>query len=123
MGAEVALPVAALGATLLLGAGLGVMLWLQRLRGGRRVGMVAAHLLLGIAALEQVAMLLGGGRDPGRAAFPALGGALVFAALFSGLVMAIAFGRGRRGGDAALVAHAAIGFGAVAVFLVWAAGR
>jgi Na+-transporting NADH:ubiquinone oxidoreductase subunit NqrD len=105
-------------------AGLGVYNGLGYLRGQRRVGLVAVHLLLGIGALEGLLILLRGTPDgdvtPGGS-LVATAAALFAAALFIGLLAPILHRRSKRSAEGALVAHVGAGTLGYLLFLVWVA--
>jgi hypothetical protein len=105
-------------------AGLGVYNGLGYLRGQRRVGLVAVHLLLGIGGLEGLLILLRGTPDGdvsqgGSLANAAAG--LFALALFSGLLRPVFRRQSKQTSDMVVMAHAGAGAVGLLLFLVWAA--
>lgn len=107
---------------LLAAAGIGCLLGLNYLKGIRKPGLIAAHLLLGAAGLEQVAMLLRGA--PNGDAWPSE--SLVKTA---GLLLAIGMGLGfatplvrnsRQTMNTVLIGHIGAATAGFVLFLAWA---
>ncbi len=101
---------------------LGVILGLEYLRGVRsRPGMIAAHLILGFLAMEQMAMLLGGspnGQAAGAGWFGKLTAFLFFLSVLAGLIASLL--RHRRTGSAvALAGHVTVATAGVLAYLAW----
>ncbi len=111
---------------LLAAATLGTILLLRYLKGGaRRPGMIAAHLILGAAALEQMAMLLRGTPD---GAGPALAGSGKFAAGMIAVAMALGFAtplvrHSRSTMNTMLTGHVALAGAGCVLFLAWVIGQ
>jgi hypothetical protein len=102
------------------GIGVGVFLGLNYLRGTRRPGWVPAHLLLGAAGLEQLAMMLQDGRKTDLITWSA---GLVALALCCGLLTPIVAGFSRRRAEMVLVTHITAGLSGYLAFLAWLTSR
>ncbi len=101
---------------------LGCILGLEYLRGVRsRPGMIGAHLILGVLAMEQMAMLLRGAPD-GRAAsagsYGKLTALLFFVAVLAGLIAALVRNRRSRS-NIALAGHVTVATAGVVSYLLW----
>jgi hypothetical protein len=113
--------------TLLGSTTLGIMLFLKFLRGDRGEPLVIAfHLILGAASLEQIAMLFRGA--PNGESWPAEGllktaGFLFVVAMVLGFAAPVLLGRSRSSARTALWAHVGVAGTGVALFVAWAAGR
>ncbi len=116
----IALPVLAL---LAANVGLGLFLGWRYLTGQRSRSLLnGIHLLLGVGALEALAMVMNGTPSgeilaPGRLGSTAA--ILVAVAMFGGLLASLMGGRKIDGADGVLLAHATAGFLGFVVFLVW----
>lgn len=106
---------------------LGILLFLKYLRGERGEPLwIGVHLILGAAALEQMAMLFRGA--PNGKSWPAEGllktaGFLFVVAMMLGFASPLLMGRSRSNGATALWAHVGVAGTGVVLFLAWAAGR
>jgi tryptophan-rich sensory protein len=110
------LPVALL---LTAAVALGLTLGVLYLRGVRKPGLVAVHVLLGLAALETMMLVVRSTRASTTAAMVAAG-FLAWSA-FSGLIRPMIADRNKRHGEGLLITHAAAGLTGFVVFLIWAA--
>ncbi len=99
---------------------IGVFLGINYLRGTRRPGWIPAHLLLGAAALEQLAMMLQDGRKTPLITWSA---GLVAVALCCGLLTPIVAGFSRRRAEMVLVTHISAGLSGYLAFLAWLTSR
>ena len=113
---------------ILLGSAvLGILLFLKFLRGERGEPLwIGFHIILGAAALEQMAMLFRGA--PNGEAWPAEGllktaGFLFVVAMVLGFSTPLLMGRSRSTATTALWAHVGVAGTGVLLFLAWAAGR
>ena len=104
---------------------LGLYLALLYLRGERKQGLVALHLLLGFGGLETLVMLLHGTPDGASAAgslsFGKVAAGLFAVSAFSGFIAALA----RRSPVAANVllgTHVTVGLAGFALVLAWVSG-
>ncbi|QDL97261.1 hypothetical protein [Rhodopseudomonas palustris] len=104
---------------------LGLYLGLLYLRGERKQGLVALHLLLGFAGLETLVMLLHGTPDgtpaAGSISFGKVAVGLFAVSAFSGFIAALA----RRSPVAANVllgTHITVGLAGFALLLAWVSG-
>jgi hypothetical protein len=100
---------------------LGCMMGLNYLRGTRSTpGMIATHLILGVLALEQMAMVLAGtsGDEAGEHSYGRLTLYLFFATLVAGLVAALIRHRPREL-NFALASHVAAATAGVVCYLTW----
>lgn len=109
--------------TLAAAVTLGAILGLNYLKGVRNKPMtIAAHLILGILALEQMAMLLAGSSGEGDSQSEHDRGRLTlflfFAALVAGLVAALIRHRPKEA-NVALAGHVATATAAVLAYLTW----
>jgi len=106
-----------------LSAGLGLYLFALFLKRQRPAKLVlGAHMLLGMAGLEQVAILIRGAAPSGTIAAGQFGTAaagLFALSLFSGFVAPIVAQRSRRGGVGLLYTHVALGLAGFVSLLVW----
>jgi hypothetical protein len=112
---------------LTVSAVLGTMLFLKFLRGERGEPiMIAAHLILGLAALEQLAMLFRGAPNgeslPGEPLLKVAGTLFVFAAML-GFAAPLLVNRSRSDANAALWAHVSVAGAGFVLFLAWVTGR
>ncbi|MBJ7533094.1 hypothetical protein JDN40_03070 [Rhodomicrobium vannielii ATCC 17100] len=95
-------------------------LFLQRRRPAKLI--LGAHILLGMAGLEQVAVLIRGAGPSGAAAAGRFGTAaagLFALSLFSGFVAPIVAQRSKQGGIALLYSHVGLGLAGFASLLIW----
>ncbi|WP_322516906.1 hypothetical protein SR870_04850 [Rhodopseudomonas palustris] len=104
---------------------LGLYLLLLFMRGERRQGLVALHLLLGFGGLETLVMLLHGTPDgaapTGSVSFGKIAAGLFAVSAFSGFIAALA----RRSPVAANVllgTHVTVGLAGFALVLAWVSG-
>ncbi|ABD07672.1 conserved hypothetical protein [Rhodopseudomonas palustris HaA2] len=104
---------------------LGLYLLLLFMRGERRQGLVALHLLLGFGGLETLVMLLHGTPDGaapmGGISFGKIAAGLFAVSAFSGFIAALA----RRSPVAANVllgTHVTVGLAGFALVLAWVSG-
>jgi hypothetical protein len=101
---------------------LGYRLGMNYLRGVRSApGMIGAHLLLGVLALEQTAMLFAGSPNDGGPSESRYGEVtlyLFFATLLAGLIAALLRHR-RREANVALASHVGAATAGVLAYLVW----
>jgi len=104
---------------------LGLYLGLLFLRGERKQGLVALHLLLGFGGLETLVMLLHGTPDgaslSGSVSFGKIAAGLFAVSAFSGFIAALA----RRSPVAANVllgTHVTVGLAGFALVLAWISG-
>ncbi|MFT4078690.1 hypothetical protein [Rhodomicrobium lacus] len=104
-------------------AALGVYLFALFLKRRRPAKLVlGAHILLGMAGLEQVAILIRGAAPSGTAAVGQFGTAaagLFALSLFSGFVAPIVAQRSKQGGVALLYSHVGLGLAGFASLLIW----
>jgi tryptophan-rich sensory protein len=107
-------------ALLLAGAvSMGLMLGVLYLRGMRKPGLVAVHVLLGLGALETMMVAVRSTSASTTAAMVAAG-FLAWSA-FSGLIRPMVADRSQRNGNGLLITHATAGLTGFVIFLVWAA--
>ena len=109
--------------TLMAAVTLGCMMGLNYLRGVRSTPiMIASHLILGVLALEQMAMILAGTSDEGDRLGERANGRLTlylfFATLVAGLVAALIRHRPREL-NVALAGHVAAATAGVVAYLTW----
>ena len=101
---------------------LGSIMGMNYLRGVRsKPTMIGAHLLLGVLALEQTAMLLAGssnGDQPSESPYGRVTLFLFFAALLAGLIAALVRHRTREA-NLALAGHVGTAIAGVLAYLVW----
>ncbi len=123
-GATFDTPMTTIPLTLILAGAviLGVILGIEYLRGvRRRPGMIAAHLILGFLAMEQMAMMLRGtpaGESAGSASYGKLTAFLFFIAVLAGLIAALLRDR-RTGSNIALAGHVTVATAGVLAYVAW----
>jgi hypothetical protein len=104
---------------------LGLYLGLLYLRGERRQGLVALHLLLGFGGLETLVMLLHGTPDgaasSGSLSFGKVAAGLFAVSAFSGFVAALAR-KSPIAANVVLGTHVTVGLAGFALFLAWVSG-
>jgi tryptophan-rich sensory protein len=98
---------------------LGLVLGVLYLRGVRKPGLVAVHVLLGLGALETMMAVVRSTSASTTAAMVAAG-FLAWSA-FSGLIRPMVADRSQRNGNGLLITHATAGLTGFVIFLVWAA--
>jgi hypothetical protein len=104
---------------------LGLYLGLLFLRGERRPGLIALHLLLGFGGLETLVMLLHGtpdGAGPSSdVTFGKIAAGLFAVSAFSGFVASLAR-RSPVAANVVLGTHVTVGLAGFALFLAWVSG-
>ncbi|ADP72511.1 hypothetical protein Rvan_3326 [Rhodomicrobium vannielii ATCC 17100] len=104
-------------------AALGLYLFALFLKRRRPANLIlGVHILLGMAGLEQVAVLIRGAGPSGAAAagqFGTAAAALFALSLFSGFVAPIVAQRSKQGGIALLYSHVGLGLAGFASLLIW----
>jgi hypothetical protein len=103
------------------GVCMGAVLLVLFLRGQHRPGLVALHVLLGLAALEPLMLVLRstpGGSAATRLAMVA--GCFLAWSLFSGFIRPMIAERSSRNGNAVLATHVGAGLTGFGIFLFWA---
>jgi hypothetical protein len=104
---------------------IGLYLGLLYLRGERKQGLVALHLLLGFGGLETLVMLLHGTPDgatsSGNISFGKLAAGLFAVSAFSGFIAALAR-KSPVAANVVLATHVSVGLAGFALFLAWVSG-
>ncbi|AVT76563.1 hypothetical protein RPPS3_25000 [Rhodopseudomonas palustris] len=104
---------------------LGLYLGLLYLRGDRKQGLVALHMLLGFGGLETLVMLLHGTPDGAATtdsvSFGKIAAGLFAVSAFSGFIAALAR-RSPVGANVLLGTHVTVGLAGFALLLAWVSG-
>jgi hypothetical protein len=104
---------------------LGLYLLLLFLRGVRKPGLIALHLLLGFGGLETLVMLLHGSPDgtgpSSDVSFGKIAAGLFAVSAFSGFIAALAR-RSPVAANVVLGTHVTVGLAGFALFLAWVSG-
>jgi hypothetical protein len=111
--------------TLWAAVGLGVVLGLLYLRGVRKPILIGTHIIVGMAALEQLAQTLANsprGFAMGVGSFGTMAGILFAAGLPLGILAPLLGREWPLAGNIALAAHVCLGTTAFVLFLAWVAG-